>query len=132
MKPSVTRIVAIASVTIVAFDCLAAFASRRIGFGYANAAWGSLIIQAATGFVAARATGRVATGAWAAALVGLVEATVGWWLSMLIGPSGVSDVARGPSEVAFTIVLVVAIAAGLGALAGTVGRRAAVIEPPAP
>ena len=42
------------AVAVVAFDAVAAFASRQFGFAYANASAGSYLLYGVIGFLAAR------------------------------------------------------------------------------
>jgi hypothetical protein len=120
------RVVSIGAITIVAYDVVASFASRGLGFRYANATYGSWIILFSVGYFAARATGSIRRAGTAAAIVGAVEATLGWWLSWTIGaaqlpPGTSSDVLV--FAVAVTIFVVVVTAALIGVIAGVVGRR---------
>ena len=55
-----------------------------MGFDYSLLAPGSFLIYIGIGFVASRSS--VPVGIIAAAVVGFVDATIGWYLSWLIGP----------------------------------------------
>ncbi len=86
-----------AALAIVAFDTAAAFAARALKFNYAWATLGSIAVYAATGFAVAR----VASMEWAwgiGAVVGLVDVTLGWRVSWLIGPGRTPDGTLGFSE----------------------------------
>jgi hypothetical protein len=70
---------------VVVFDAVASVASLQIGFKYVYASAGSYLLYATVGFLAARA-GNEANAVAAGALIGVVDATVGWAVSWAIGP----------------------------------------------
>ena len=116
------RIVSVGIGSIIAFDVLASLASRSFGFSYGLAAPGSWIIYAAVGF----AVGRVAPVPYAAAavaLVALAEATIGWWLSWIIGPGRPSAGNPNTAQILIAIVTVVITGGIIGAIAGAFGGR---------
>lgn len=59
----------------------------------------------------------------AGAALGFVEATLGWAISWLTGPRGVSLDMYAIGIVALVIVVVTLVGAGMGALGGVAGRR---------
>jgi hypothetical protein len=117
------RIVVFGLIAVVAFDALAAVASRRLSFWYPYATIGSWLIYATVGLLAGRAASVRAAAATGAAL-GFVEATLGWAISWLIGPGRVSLDMYAVGIVALVIVVVTLVGAGIGALGGLAGCRA--------
>jgi hypothetical protein len=76
---------------VLALDTLGSLASRRRGFSYGRLAPVSYVIWALTGAAAARVNAAAVgspfvAGAMAGGLVGLVDATLGWWISWRLGP----------------------------------------------
>ena len=116
------RIVVVGLIAVVAFDVLAAVVSRRLSFWYPYGTIGSWLIYATVGVLAGRAASVRAAAATGAAL-GFVEATLGWAISWLSGPRGVSLDMYAIGIVALVIVVVTLIGAGMGALGGLAGRR---------
>lgn len=112
-----TRIVFLGGIAIISFDALASVASQQLGFAYSTASIGSGILYIGIGFIATRATGLISRAALAAAIVGVVEATLGWWVSWIIGP-GRSP--AGPPSV-LQLLTVIASLAGVGAIVGAFG-----------
>ena len=125
------RIALYGAAAITAFDVLASAASRALKFPYSYATVGSWLIYAIVAFVVGR---RAAIPAAIAAtmLVGFVEATLGWWLSWLIGPG------RGPTgtvtqaQIIAALIFVLGTAALIGAAAGAVGHARPATEARAP
>lgn len=115
------RIALIGMLAVLVFDTLASLASRSLGFPYAKAAIGSFVIYAAVGFAAGRVA-PIATAAGIAAVVGLVEATAGWWLSWQIGPGRISSGALSATMAIRTIIIVMLTAGFIGAIAGVLAR----------
>jgi hypothetical protein len=117
----VTPIILAASVTLVVLDIVGALAGRPLGFPYSSLGVVSLLIYLAVGLVGAwRANFTV--GVVAAAIVGLLDGTLGPLLAWLIGPGPVGQTFTEPRIFAYgiTVVTATAAAAGLiGSLAGT-------------
>jgi hypothetical protein len=118
-------VVLIGSGAVIIFDVLASLASRRFGFAYARASFGSLVIYFTIGFFAARVSesNPVTAGALAAGIAGLVDASAGWAASWSLGPG------RLPKDMPLTVrrwinaaVFVVALAAVVGVIGGVAGR----------
>ena len=87
---SIRHVVWYGAIAVVLFDAIAALASRSMGFAYTNASYGSFLIYAIAGFFGAK------VASWkGAALVGLalglVDATIGWAVSWVIGPGRPPD-----------------------------------------
>ena len=114
------------AVAVLALDLVASLASLAIGFPYGHAAIASLVLYAAIGFLAARASGNedpFRAAAFAGAVAGATDATLGWVLSSSLGagrvhPGGMALPAL-LSIVAFGILI-----AGAAAVCGAgIGRR---------
>jgi hypothetical protein len=79
------RVVLTFAAIVVLFDAIGAFAARTLDFDYSVLSIGSWFIYAAAGFFAAERS-RWVPGILAGATTGLADATLGWWVSWLIGP----------------------------------------------
>jgi hypothetical protein len=120
---------------VVAFDAIAAFASRALGFPYTRAAIGSYLFYFAVGFFAARASraSPLRGAAVAAALVALTDASAGWWVSSLIGPGRPTEsVELTVTRWAGVALAVVTFAVAIGTVGGLVGREKPGIGVPVP
>ena len=127
----VAQITAIGAAGIIGFDVLASFTSRNLGIPYSYGVLGSWLIYAMVGF----SIGRIAPVAYAtagAANVALAEATIGWWLSWIIGPGRPKSVTLTPTQIAVTVVTAVAVGGIIGAIAGAIGRWRAKAATPVP
>jgi len=120
---SFTRVLLLAAAAVLLYDLAVALASRPLGFDYASAVPGSYLIYAVAGFFGARAGKDVRSGMVAGAVTGLVDATLGWSLSLLIVPD-LPSAGLGPPAVAVVILWVTVLAGGCGLVGGIVGRRA--------
>jgi hypothetical protein len=113
------------SVAIVLFDAAASIASRQLGFPYTNAAVGSYILYAIGGFLAARRVD-LAFAAQLGAVLGLVDATLGWAASSAIGPNVPTMppiTIVGWAFVATFVVLTSVVCALIGGAIGRATRR---------
>lgn len=119
------KIILVAVLVVLAYDTLGALASRALGFPYETLVFGSYVIYGCAGFFAGRARGLV-KGAIAGGLVGLIDATLGWAISWHLGPGhppeGVTNAL--PLFVAFTVVFVSLLGAGLGLVGAAIGSFA--------
>lgn len=125
-----TKIILAGAGAVVAYDMLASLASRAVGFPYARASIGSYLLYLAIGFVAARAASSapIKHAAVAAGVAGLVDASLGWAVSWALGPGRLpSGLTLTAARWVSTAVLVIVLAAAVGAIGGIAGRR-----PPAP
>jgi hypothetical protein len=77
-------------VAAIAFDAIWATTARAKGYAYSKGMWVSFIIYMLAGFVAAQ-TGNFINGVISGAGVAFIEATIGWWVSWLIGPGRLPD-----------------------------------------
>jgi hypothetical protein len=91
------KIVSAGVVAVLLFDTAASFAAKGLGFPYAYASIGSVLIYSMVGYFSFRWSGLVrAIGA--AILVELVDATLGWFISWQIGPGALpTDQVTPPS-----------------------------------
>lgn len=115
------RIVLIGCLVVLLYEVAASFGAQSMGFPYWRALYGTWLIYAGIGFVAGRAMNSVGSAALAAGVVGLVEATVGWWLSWQIGPGRTENLTLTGAVVAMAMVTLVAIV--IGAVAGLLVRQ---------
>jgi hypothetical protein len=116
----VTPIILAASATLVVLDMVGALAGKPLGFPYSSLGVVSLLIYLAVGLVGAWRANFV-VGVVAAAIVGLVDGTLGPLAAWLIGPGPVGQTITEPRIFAYgtTVVTITAAIAGLiGALAG--------------
>jgi len=115
------KIVVFGAGAVLVFDTAASFASKGLGFPYAYASIGSVLIYAMVGYFSYRHWGLVrAVGA--AVLVELVDATLGWFISWQIGPGALPTNQATPLVIATTIVTVLIFAA-VCALIGSATAR---------
>jgi hypothetical protein len=117
-----SRVVLFGALVVLAFDVIAATASRMLDFPYGFVALGSYLIYAAAGHFAARATGSISRGALAGFAVGLVESTLGWLLSAVIGPGRPIGAAAEPLLIAVAVVVVPVSAAFAGFVGAAISR----------
>lgn len=120
------RVIVWGVVVVLAFDALASLASKSFGFSYGRASIGSYIIYLGIGYFAARsaANSPLLTAALAAAIAGLADASVGWFVSWQLGPGKLPEgVTLTASRWLATAIIVVALAAAVGAIGGLAARR---------
>lgn len=106
---------------MVVFDLVWSSLARFGGYRYSSLGWVSLLIYGTAGFVATRGSGSVTASAAAGMAVAGIDATLGWALSIAIGP-GRPDWAMTAPEVAGTVVLVALSGAVLGVIGGLLAR----------
>jgi hypothetical protein len=118
------KIVAAGAAAVLLFDTVASFASLRLGFPYGYASAGSVLIYGAVGYLAFRRRG-FGAAIGAGLLVGLVDASLGWYISWLIGPGALPNSLATPFNIGASIVLVTlfaALCAGAGAAIARIAR----------
>lgn len=100
------KIIAAGVFAVLAFDTVASYASLYFGFPYTDAVIGSAVIYCAVGYVCFRcyALIKVVT---AALMVGLVDATLGWYISWVIGPGALSLAEKSYSIIVIGVFLIV-------------------------
>ena len=114
-------IVLIGAIAVIVFDVIGSFLSRSLGFRYAWLTIGSVLIYASVGLFASQNS--FVAGVLASSAVGLVDATIGWYLSWIIGP-GKPQQELSASAI-FTGVMFVSLLAGaMGFLGAAAGRLA--------
>jgi hypothetical protein len=106
---------------IVLFDAAASIASKQVGFPYTNAAVGSYILYAIGGFLAARQAD-IGFAAQLGAVLGLVDATLGWAVSSAIGPNVPSMPSITIATWVFVAIVVVLTSMVCALLGGAIGR----------
>jgi thiamine transporter ThiT len=79
------RKILITILIIAGFDTVASMISRSFHYDFSSFAWGSFLIYLAIGYWGARRCG-VKYGMSLGALAGLVDSTIGWFISRMIGP----------------------------------------------
>ena len=121
MKP-ISRILVYGAIAVVLYDAVFSLASRTLGFDYSNASVGSYLIYGITGFFAARVLGWKGA-ALAGVVLGLVDATIGWGVSWLIGPGRLAENATFTPWMWPVIALTVCATAVIFALAGALLAR---------
>ena len=80
----------VGSLAILIFDLCSSLASQRFGIRYGLFSVGSVAIYFVTGFVAGKA-GSIGWAMLAAIIVGGIEATLGWYISWIIGPGRIEE-----------------------------------------
>lgn len=114
MKPLSLLSIGIA-VTLL-YDTLGALISHSAGINYGWFAFGSLGLYLIFGFLVAKRSWWV-YGAAAGAVIGLVESTLGWAISWMIGP-GKPSVEVNALTIAVTVAFVTVSAAAVGFVGG--------------
>jgi hypothetical protein len=104
---------------IVAFDAIASFLSRSFRVDYSHFMWLSFLLYVAVGFWGAHRKGFV-YGMLLGTFAGLVDSTLGWFVSRMIGPFLQTDIPK-LEPLIISIVIIVVTASGfvfgsLGAL----------------
>ena len=107
------------AVSVLAIDALGSFACRRFGIPYQRLMILSVVVYALVGILGSRA-GSAFAGAAAAAIVGLIDSTVGWRISWLIGPGRSPSGEISVAAVLGMVVFVTALAGACGLVAGLV------------
>ena len=108
----------IGALAVVAFDLIGSILSLALGFDYTLLAFGSLVIYATVGIFASRDS--VLFGPIAAGIVGLVDSTLGWYLSWVIGPGRVENLSV---EIALWVIFFVTTEAAVTGLLGAIVAR---------
>ena len=118
---SIRHVLVIAGLAILLFDVAWSIASRAFGLSYSLLAPVSFLIYACAGFAAARRAG-VWLGVAGGGLVALVDATLGWTLSWIIGPGRPPNGFEGWPATLSVIIVVVASGALLGLVGGGISK----------
>ena len=112
------RFILIGSAFIVAYDFLSALMSTATGIQYGFFSVGSFILYTVFGILVGL-NSKWFLGLFAGAVMGLVEATIGWTVSWYMGP-GKPTVEINTLSIAATIVVVVLLASILGFVGGLI------------
>jgi hypothetical protein len=84
MQPIII-VLAVGVIAVLLLDTIGSFASRRFGFNYGSLRVISWVLRIGTGFFAAR-YGSISLSALVGGLVAFIDATLGWYISWIIGP----------------------------------------------
>ncbi len=103
------KIVVSGIIAVLVFDTAASFASEIIGFPYAYASIGSIIIYSTIGYTCFRCCGLI-KAVIAAVMVELVDATLGWYISWCIGPGALPEEETSTVVIGVTIIMVLVFA----------------------
>lgn len=114
----VWQVILIFGAIAIAFDAIWATIARAKGYTYSKGMWGSFLIYVIAGGVASP-NGYLIYGLVSGMGVAGIEATIGWWISWVIGPGRLPDTiskeAR-PKAIIQAIILVMFTGALLGIL----------------
>lgn len=106
----------ISFLVILAFDTFASFTSKIFQTKYALFTIGSVVIYFCVGFFAAK-YGNFGLAIIAAAIAGIFDSTLGWYISWLIGPGRIEGEIN--STIIFsTIIFVIFMAVFFGLIGG--------------
>lgn len=113
-------IVLIGAASIVLYDAIGALASLSLGFDYGWLVLGSTAIYAMVGYFSANKK-NVVVGSLAGAVMGLVDSTLGWYISWTVGP-GKPEIDLDGTMIIATIITVTLLAAFIGMIGGFIAR----------
>jgi len=116
----VTPVVLAAAALLVAVDVVGALAGKPLGFPYSPLGVASLLVYFLVGFVGAWRASFV-TGLMAAAIVGLLDATVGPLAAWVAGPGSLGQSVTEPRVFAYSITVATATAAVVGLVGAVTG-----------
>ena len=112
-------------IAVLSLDTLGSFASQRLKFRYARLAPISSLFWATTGAIASQAGHQdlikaIGFGGLAGLIVGLVDSTLGWWISWQLGAGRLPPQLISSDKIGRIIFRVTMMAGGVGA-AGAAG-----------
>jgi hypothetical protein len=116
--PALGGILLLGGLAIVAYDGLASVLATWLRFKYTYASLGSFLIYAITGYFAARVADQ-SSALFAGAVLGVVDATLGWSISWSLGQGRLANITIG--RWFGTAILVSALATAIAGLGGLVG-----------
>jgi len=105
---------------VLLYDVVGSIASLSLGFNYQWFVFGSLVIYGVVGYFVGKKKNAV-FGFLAGALTGLVDSTLGWYISWTIGP-GKPEIEMDATMIIGTIVIVTILAALIGLIGGFAAR----------
>ena len=123
MTPYV-RVLLLGGGAVLVFDAVASLASVALSFPYWYAAIGSCVIYLVVGGAAARYAS-VRLSALAGALVGLVDATLGWAISWVIGPGRAAAGSLQLPRLIWTAAAVSLLAGAVASVGAALGHHGA-------
>ena len=106
-------------VAVLTLDTIGSLLAKRFGFFYGRLSPISLLLWTAAGALASRAGVAyfaLFLGALAGLVVGLIDSTLGWWISWRIGPGRLRPERSTTPVIARTILQVTTTAACFGAV----------------
>jgi hypothetical protein len=117
--------VVVGSVLVLAYDLVTAAATVAMGWEYSGPLGlaGSVAVHAVAPLLAARSTGSVRLAVMVGAVVGAVDATLGWAVVAALFHVAVPAGPPDPGLTLLTVALVTLMFAGVGWVAGMVGLR---------
>lgn len=115
------RILVIGAAGVILFDAIGSVASIVFTFPYPYASIGSFFIYAGVGFFIGRRE-PILMAFMGAALMGVVDATIGWYVSWQIGAGALPEGQLTPSVYAGTLAFVAGVAAVSGLAGAGVGK----------
>jgi hypothetical protein len=102
---------------VVGFDAVGSLLSKLLQFNYTDLVWASLLIYVASGFWGARRRG-FTFGILLGAIAGLVDSTIGWFVSTWIKPFSRTGIPPISTELMLIILITVTVT---GLIFGLVG-----------
>ena len=111
----ITKIIYAGCFAILALDIVGSLASLALGFHYLSLA--DFLIYAAVGFIGTRKV-NIKMGILAAVFVGLVDLTIGWTISWIIGPGRLTEIPFGVGIFVTNVIRVTVAAAIVGLVGG--------------
>ena len=117
---NVLWLILIGAAAILFYDAIGAIASLSLGFNYYWLIFGSTVIYAMVGYFSANKK-NVFIGAAAGAVMGLLDSTLGWYISWTLGP-GRPDIEMDAIMIISTIFFVTILAGFIGLIGGFIAR----------
>jgi hypothetical protein len=107
-------------IAVLSLDTVGSFASQRLKFRYTRLAPASFLLWAAAAAIASQAgypdvIKSIGFGALAGLIVGLVDSTLGWWISWQVGAGRLPPQLVTSDRIVRIIFRVTMMAAGIGA-----------------
>ncbi len=100
-------------VCVLLIDTLGSIAAKKLSFDYKKLSVLSLLVYITIGYYSGKETGPVVTGI-VCTLVGLVDSTIGWKISWVIGPGKLPSEYNTKSHIIKTIIVVSILAGAIG------------------
>ena len=113
------QVILIFGVLAIVFDGIWATIAKAKGYTYSKGMWVSFLIYVIAGVIASK-NGSFIDGIISGAGVAFIEATIGWWLSWVIGPGRLPDTISKEARPKAIINAVITVTI-TGALFGSLG-----------